>query len=97
MIFGCRSLIIYTNVDIHIDIKGEISIKGHSAMDIRKQLIPMYGYPRFYGCQSSIIHASPSNWIHSIGYPWISMDIYALTCNGFSIQGCEIIPVQLTI
>jgi len=26
-------------------------------------------------------------WIPPFGYHWISMDIHALTCYGFSIQG----------
>jgi len=35
--------------------------------------ISVFNYPCFYG--------------YSFVYPWISMDIHALTCYGFSIQG----------
>jgi len=42
-------------------------------MDIDVLWIPVVNYPCFYG--------------YPFGYPWISMDIYALTCYGSSIQG----------
>jgi len=35
----------------------------------------VFNYPCFYG--------------YPFGYPWISMDIHALTCYGFSIQGAH--------
>ena len=38
----------------------------------------------FYRYQSSILHAF---YGYPFGYPWISMDIHALTCYEFSIQG----------
>jgi len=31
---------------------------------------------------------------YPFGYPWISMDIHALTCYGFSIQGYEVRIVE---
>ena len=40
----------------------------------------MGGYPRFYGYQSSIIHAFMDIHLDIIGFLWISM-------HGFSIQG----------
>ena len=42
-------------------------------MDIRVLWISVFRYPCFYG--------------YKFGYPWIFMDIHALTCYGFSIQG----------
>jgi len=45
MISGCLSSIIHASVDIHIDIQARIFVQGHSAMDIRKQLISINGYP----------------------------------------------------
>jgi len=40
MIFGCQSPIIHTSMGIHINIQAEISMQGHSAMDIRKNKYP---------------------------------------------------------
>jgi len=37
--------------------------------------ISVFNYPCFYGC--------------AFRYPWISMDIHALTCYGSSIQGFQ--------
>jgi len=81
MIFGCQYSIIHTSVDIHIDIQARISMQGYSEMDIHTinihKWIPMFlwisvlSYPCFYG--------------YPFGYPWISMDIHALTCYGLSI------------
>jgi len=45
-------------------------------MDIHVLWISVFHYPCFYG--------------YPFGYPWISMDIHALTCYGFSIQGAVI-------
>jgi len=42
-------------------------------MDVHVLWISVFNYPCFYG--------------HLLGYPWISMDIHALTCYGFSIHG----------
>jgi len=83
--FGWQSSIIHTSVDIHIDTQARISIQGHSAMDIRKELIPINGYPCFYGYQSYYL----CFYGYPFGYPWISMDIHAFFCYGSSIQGQE--------
>jgi len=42
-------------------------------MDIHVLWISVFNYPWFYG--------------YPFGYPWISIDIYTLTCNVFTIQG----------
>ena len=34
---------------------------------------------------------------HPFGYPWVSMDINALTCSGFSIQGMRILNGSLRV
>jgi len=47
-------------------------------MDIHVFMDISLNYPCFYG--------------YLFGYPWISMDIYALTCYGSSIQGKENSP-----
>jgi len=73
MIFGCQSSIIHKSVDIHVDIQARISLRGHSAMDIRKQLISINEYPCFYGYQSSIIHAFLDIQLDILGFLWISM------------------------
>jgi len=83
MIFWCQSSIIYTSVDIHIDIQKWIFMQGHPAMDIRKQYISINGCPFLW------ISVFNYPYLHGypFGYPWISMDIHALTWYGFSIQG----------
>jgi len=54
-----------------------------------------------YGYQSLIIRALIwiSIWISLdfYGYPWISMDIYASTCYGSSIQGYASVVVKTTM
>jgi len=80
MIFGYYS-VIHTCVDIQINIQAGVSMQEHSTMDIRKNIhknihvfVGIRGYhPCFYGCK--------------FGCSWISMDIHALTCYGFSTQG----------
>ena len=42
-------------------------------MDIHVLWISVFKYSCFYG--------------YPFGYPWNSMDIHALTCYGFSVQG----------
>jgi len=42
-------------------------------MNIHVLWISVFNYPCFCG--------------YPFGYPWISVDIHALTCYGFSIQG----------
>ena len=69
MIFWMSVFNIHTSVDIHIDIRAVISILGHSAMDIRKQLIFLSGYPCFMDIS---LQSSMLLWI-SI---WISMGFY---------------------
>jgi len=79
MVFGCQSSFIHTSVDIHIDIQAGVSMQGHYAIDIRKQQISMNGFPCFMDIsfQLSMFYGYP------FVYPWISMDIHALTCYGF--------------
>ena len=83
MTFGCQSSVIHTNLDIYIDTQAGISKQGHSTMVVGGTWISANGYPCFYGYQSSI----PCFYGYPFGYPWISMDIHALTCYGSSIQG----------
>ena len=45
-------------------------------MDIHVLWISVFNYPCFYG--------------YPFKYPWISIDIHAVTCYGSSIQGCQI-------
>jgi len=51
---------------------------GYSAMDIRKQQMSMDGYPCFYRCQSSIIHAFMNIHFDILGLLWISMHLLAM-------------------
>jgi len=74
-------------VDIYIDIQAEISMKDILQwISVINEWISMFlwisvlNYARFYG--------------YPFGCPWISMDIHALTCYGFSIQGDENVKVN---
>ena len=87
MIFGCQ----YSNIHTSVDIQEGISMQRHSTIDIRKYpwmnihilWISVFNHPCFYG--------------YPFGYSWISMDIHALTCYGFSIQGRTRAPSQILI
>jgi len=71
MIFGYQSSIIHASVDIHIDIQARISIQGHSAMDIRKNIHEWISIFNRY--QSSTIHAFMDIHLDILVFLWISM------------------------
>jgi len=65
--------IIHTSVDTHMDIQARISLRGHPAMDIRKQLISINGYPCFMDIS---LQLSMLLWI----YISICMDFFGYPC-----------------
>jgi len=69
----------YTSKDIHARIckRQLISVKHkYPWLAIHVLWISVYNYPFLYG--------------YAFGYPWISMNIHAWTCHGFSIQGWQV-------
>jgi len=71
--FGRQSSIIHTSVDIHIDFQARISMQGHSAMDIRKQLISM-DIHAFMDIRLQLSMLYGHQYVQYIlGFPWISM------------------------
>jgi len=85
IIFGCQSSIIHTRVDIYIDIQAGISMQGHSAMDSRK-VDNKYPLLDIHVFMISLFILT-CFYRYPFGCLWISMDIHALTCYRFSIQG----------
>jgi len=66
--------------------------------------ISVFNYPYFTAIHLNIhgflwisIWISMGFYGHPFGYPWVSMDINALTCSGFSIQGMRILNGSLRV